>query len=383
MNTNNKLTVTALALVLALAVGVQAAAPGVDDRVLAEAAERAQLQEISAVLADPDARERFPAVHALVNLASGHATLPDEISDLLHRAARDPDPEIARFASDALYQFEMRAQRLADARPEVRPDAELQEIAKQREIEEIAAILNDPRSRERYGAAHALVNLASSYQTLPIEVRDLLERARTDDDFEIARLAETVLAARDGRPMDQSFIREPVTPMDAPTEQKSAEDPYAELAHSNPNIRYGALVYLMEIALGDGLSADPEILKAFSRAMSDPDPKVRAYAEFAVNGGLVGDENAVRQVYVGTTSPGATYGVDRQPPSLEQAEAKQHVGYLDEHGVFIGVTEPSFGAEQQPLSLERADALQHEGSLDKHGVFIGVTKPSYGAEQPQ
>jgi len=147
-----------------------------------------------AVLADPDGHERFSAAHALVNLASRYEVLPQEISDLLGAAARDSDPEIARFVSDALYQLEMRARRLAEQPPETRPEAELQELAKQRELEEIAVVLNDPRSGERYRAAHSLTELALSYKVLPDEVLELLVRTRRDDDLEIARLAETMLA---------------------------------------------------------------------------------------------------------------------------------------------------------------------------------------------
>ena len=117
MNTNNKITAIALALAFVFAASVQAAGPGIDEQVLAEATQRAELQEIAAVLADPGARERFSAAHALVNMASNYAVPPQEISDLLERAARDSDPEIARFASNALYQLEMWAQHLAEQPP--------------------------------------------------------------------------------------------------------------------------------------------------------------------------------------------------------------------------------------------------------------------------
>ena len=348
MNTNRIFIVTTIALVLAFASSVQAAGPGVDEQALAEATQRAELQEIAAVLADRDAPERFSAVHALVNLASNYVVPPQEISDLLGAAARDSDLEIASFASDALYQLEMRARRLAERPPETRPEAELQELAKQRELEEIAAVLNDPRSRERFGAAHALANLASSYEDLPYEALDLLERARDDDDFEIARLAETVLAKREGRPIDPSFLPEAVASMEEPAAPETVVDPFANLSHPNPSMRHDALVDLMEIAPKDGRSIDPEILEAFTVAMSDPDPNVRSYAEFAIDGGLAGDENAVRQVHIGTVRTASGDGYDQQPPSPEtKSVARQHEGALDEHGVFIGVVVPSIGAGQQ------------------------------------
>ena len=388
MNTNNKLTVTALVLALALVAGVQAAGPGVDELALAEATQRAELGEIAAVLADRDGHERFSAAHALVNMASNYAVPPQEISDLLERVARDSDLEIARFVSDALYQLEMRAQRLAEQPPETRPEAELWELAKQRELEEIAVVLNDPRSHERFGAAHALANIASTYEVLPSEARDLLERARDDNDFEIARLAETVLAKHDGRPIDPSFVREHVEPLEEPTTPETVVDPFAKLAHPNPSMRYGALVNLMEIAPKDGRSIDPEILKAFTGAMSDPDPNVRSYAEFAIGGGLAGDENALRQVYVGTvrTAPGDGYELQPASPEKESA-ARQHEGALDEHGVFIGVTKASSaeGQQQQLPSpeYEYPEAKENQGALDEHGVFIGVTKASSAEGQQQ
>ncbi|MFV2073885.1 MAG: hypothetical protein ACC742_14705, partial [Thermoanaerobaculales bacterium] len=358
MNTNNRLMVTALALALAFAASGQAAGPGIDEQALAEAADRARLQEIAAVLADPDARERFSAVHALVNMASDFVVLPPDISDLLNRAAIDSDPEIARFASNALYQFKLRARRLAEQPPETRPEAELQELAKQRELEDIAAVLNDPRSRERFSAAHALANLASSYKVLPVDVLNLLQRTRADDDLEIARLAETVLAKREGRPVDPSFVPEAVASMEEPAAPKRQHDPFAMLSHPNPSMRYDALVNLLEIAPKDGRSVDPEIMKAFTEATADPDPRVSSYAEFAIGGGLAGDENALRQVYIGKVQPMAIGGFDQQPPSPEQAEARQNQGYLDEHGAFIGVTKASPGEGQQPPSLEQAGALE-------------------------
>jgi len=57
--------------------------------------------------------------------------LPTEISDLLNRAAIDSDPEIARFASGALYQLMMWTRRLAEAPPEIRPEAELRDRKEQ------------------------------------------------------------------------------------------------------------------------------------------------------------------------------------------------------------------------------------------------------------
>jgi len=390
MNIKNRLMVITLAPALAFAAIVQAAGPGIDDRLAAEAADRAQLQEIAAVLADPDARERYASVHALVDLASKQTTLSQEISDLLGATARDRDPEIARFAFDALYQLEMRAQHLAEQPPESRPEAELQELAKQRELEEIAIVLNDPRSRERFGAAHALSNLASNYEVLPADMLDLLQRTRDDDDFEIALLAETALARHESRPMDPSFIREPVEPKDQPDVQKRDDDPFEMLSDPNPNLRYDALVQLMEIAPKDGRTIDPQVLKAFTEATSDPDPRVRSYAEFAIGGGLAGDENALQQVYVGTVKPMAGSGYDLQPPSPEKATgAVQHESALDEYGVFIGVTRASSGEGQEKQQLpspEYAEAKLHEGALDEHGVFIGVVVPSIdaiGAEEQE
>ena len=391
MDTNNKLIVTALALALVFPASVRAADPGIDEKMLAEAAERAEraeLQEIAAVLADPDGHERFSAAHALVNLASNYVVPPQEISDLLERAARDSDLEIARFVSDAIYQLEMRAQRLAEQPPETRPEAELQELAKQRELEEIAVVLNDPRSHERFSAIHALANMASSYEVLPREALDLLQRARDDDDIEIARLAETVLAKREGRPIDPSFVPEAVASMEEPTVPETVVDPFAKLSDPNPNMRHDALVNLMEIAPKDGSSIDPEILKAFTEAMSDPDPNVRSYAEFAIGGGLAGDENALRQVYVGTvrTASGDGYELQVASPEKESA-ARQHEGALDVHGVFIGVVKASSaeGQQQQLPSpeYEYPEAKEHQGALDEHGVFIGVVVPSIGAEQQQ
>ena len=88
MNTNNNLIVSALALVLAFAASVQAAGPGIEELALDEATQRAELQEIAGVLADPDGHERFSAAHALVNLAFNYVVPPQEISDLLERDFR-------------------------------------------------------------------------------------------------------------------------------------------------------------------------------------------------------------------------------------------------------------------------------------------------------
>jgi hypothetical protein len=381
MNTTSKLMVAALAL--AFAASVQAAGPGIDDRLLAEAGYRAELQEITAVLADPDARERYGAVVALANLASKFVVPPMEISDLLGATARDSDPEIARFASNAFYQVEMRARRLAEEPSEIGAESEPPEVAKQREFDEIAAILNDPRSRERYLAANDLSNLASTYDVLPSEVLDLLWRTRDDDDFEIARLAETVLAQREGRPIDPSFRSEPAAPKDLPTTQKRGDNPFDKLSDPNPNLRYDALVYLLDMAPKDGRTIDPEVLKAFTEATSDPDPRVRSFAEFAIGGGLAGDENALRQVFVGTVQPVTGTAYTLQQPTPEKAKgALQHEGTLDERGVFIGVTKASEGDSlQQPIPApEYAEAKQHPGYMDEHGVFIGVVVPPIGSE---
>jgi len=381
MKSKTKIIVPALALALAFASGVQAIGPGVDDRVLAEAADRAQLQEIAAVLADPDAREKYASVNALVDLSSKYAELPQEISDLLGAAALNRDPEIARLASDALYQLELRSKRLAEQPPETRPDDELRRLARQNEFAEIATILNDYRSPERYRAASALTELALSSETIPDDMLDLLKRIRGDDDFEIARLAESVLALHEGRSMDSSFVLAPVEPKDQPFEQKRHEDPFEGLSDANPNLRYDALVYLLEITPKDG-NPDPEILKAFADAKNDPNPKVRSFAEFAIGGGLAGDENALAQVYVGWTDPAAAD--DLQPPSPEYAEAKQSYGNLNEYGVFSGVTEFPSGKGQPSPSPEQKIATQQEGYADEYGVFIGVTIPAIDSErQPE
>ncbi len=376
----------ALALVLVLAVGVQAAGTGDNERELVAMAERAELAGIAAVLTDPDAAERFAAVNALFNLASRHSVVPMEISNLLEAAAHDPDPEIARFASSALYQVEMWERGRAEQPPETRPEAELMEIAKQRELEEIGAILNDPRSPERYAAAHALSNLASTYNVLPGDVLYLLQRVHGDDDIEIARLAETELARREGRPIDPSFAREPVAPKDQPAEQKRQDDTFERLSDPNPNLRYDALVNLLEMAPKNGRNTEPEILKAFAKATSDPDPRVRSYAEFAIGGGLAGDENALRQVYVGTVQAEAGDSHELQPTSSEAPMgAAQYEGALDQHGVFIGVTSALAGDSQarQEQAHEVLEAKQQVGAFDEHGVFIGVFVPSIGAEQQQ
>jgi len=147
-------------------------------------------------------------------------------------------------------------------------------------------------------------------------------------------------------------------------------------------MRYDALAYLLEIAPKDGRSIDPEVLKAFTEATSDPNPRVRSYAEFAVGGGLVGDEDALRQVYIGTVLPDVGEGFDVQPPSPEEATgASQHEGALDEHGVFIGVTKVGSPEEQQALQPACPEFRQKRGAMDEHGVFIGVVVPPIGAEQ--
>jgi HEAT repeat protein len=383
MNTKIKFLLTALALALAFAASVQAAGPGDNERELVAMAEGAELAEIAAVLTDPDAPERFAAVNALFNIASRHPVVPMEISDLLEAAAHDPDPDIARFASSALYQVEMWARWLAEQPPETRSEAELRENVKQRELEEIGMILNDPRSPERYAAANALSNLASTYNVLPGDVLDLLQRIRGDDDFEIARLAETELARREGRPIDPSFAREPVAPNDQPAEQKRHDDPFENISDPDPNMRYDALAYLLEIAPKDGKSIDPEVLKAFTEAISDPDPRVRSYAEFAIGGGLAGDENALRQVFIGTVQGDAGDSYELQPISSEaQKGAAQPEDELDQHGVFIGVTNapPGESQDRQEQAHENLEAKQHVGAFDEHGVFIGVVVPPIGSE---
>lgn len=73
------------------------------------------------------------------------------------------------------------------------------ELARQRELAEIAEALRDPQAQGYRGAVHSLVHLASRYPELPSEVRSLLVRVTSSPDRELADFAEKALYAFEHR----------------------------------------------------------------------------------------------------------------------------------------------------------------------------------------
>lgn len=267
----------------------------------AAAADRARLDRATLVLTDSDhTSDRLAALHEIVNLAGRHATVPAELERLLLRATGDPDPEIAGLATRVL------DNRDHPAEPEAGSDEEIRERAEARRLRWAAEVLSRPEppdrsDTDRLAAVHTLVHLASSRRHWSGDLEWLVAHARRDTDFEIAYLAEKVLARHEGRPIDPRFVRPDTRSQEtraARSELERRTDArYAATDDPNPNVRLSSLHWVLDIALSEGGDSDPRILETLIAHRTDPEPFVANFVRFALES-LTGDRNALREVYV-------------------------------------------------------------------------------------
>ncbi|MBT8494627.1 MAG: hypothetical protein KJO07_16350 [Deltaproteobacteria bacterium] len=342
--------------------------------------QRLELAEVRQVLADPTADGRLGAVNALVHIASTFLELPYEVQILLLRATGDADPDIARLAERALFNH---GQRGKD--PEARAPLEVQvERAQLADLERarqtLGGVGQDPN---RFGAVSILVHLASpgaASLQIAAEAAAMLEELTGDDDFDIANLAERVLAKRESRPMAAALVRPAVASREPKKPAVTEQDYFAMLTDQSSAARLSALEAILHEALSDNRRDDPKVLDAFVRLLADPDPRVASRAGNAL-AGLAGDENALGNVYVGQAASDQSAAA-AQPETPAERTFPANYGYVDENGVFHGIVYPS-DASKQPPSPERA-GLASYGYVAENGVFIGVIQDdgAEAAEQP-
>jgi hypothetical protein len=76
----------------------------------------------------------------------------------------------------------------------------------------------------------------------------------------------------------------------------------AGLTDPEPLRRRDVLFRLLHLAISEGRTEDLRVRNLFQRATEDADPRVSDFAEFAVAGGLAGDEHALHETHVGVAT---------------------------------------------------------------------------------
>lgn len=334
-------------------------------------ADIAELRQIEVLLLDPTAHERSGAARALANIASRYAETPEEVRALLAQAAGDIDPEITFISSHALSLIEAREQ----ADPDLQ-DVSAEENPDRNEIDRISALLADPTHHEHPGAGLQLVNLASGYRTPHPEIRSLLELALDDADPEVAEPVARFLAQVDGL---QQGGTAPVR-----LSEEAMEDfewALATLQDPASHEHWLALAKLRDMPLP---AKERQIrVKALQSALLVDDPLVRNYAAFALEAVVAGSTDALRQMHVGLANSGNSGSGFQPQPGIESGTAIAEPGYFTKAGVFVGTSGRSEDPQWlQPFSDARPDR-QHTGYVDAHGVFIGAiaSTPSGGDRQ--
>jgi len=173
-------------------------------------------------------------------------------------------------------------------------DAETLEERRQRVFREtyreLEQVLSDPRSNGRSSAVYQLSALLGSTAEPPAKARDLVAWLERDADPRVARLATSLGQRLDGE------LTTPSPPPQAPAEL------FTTLGDASPKRRLSTLRRLMIYARRQTPEIDPRILGALEGALEDPDPPVRHYARFMLDG-LAGDPRALEMVRTGESTP--------------------------------------------------------------------------------
>ncbi len=251
-----------------------------------------------ALLEGQSGSDRLHALLTVLRHASGYSALPGELERLLVRATADPNREVAELAERALFL------RSNPPEPEAGTEEEIRARRAARELLEIEEALTgwqgSPESRfDARAAIRRLAHHATKHYVWSPEIEWMVERARRHEDPEVVRIAELILAKREGREIEPAFARF-ADPKTAASQRAEEESIFALAQGKDAATRLEALHRLMDRVLGNDTDSRlrARVRDQMLASRADPDSRVSAFAAFMV-AGLDGDLPALRQVYVG------------------------------------------------------------------------------------
>ncbi len=336
-------------------------------------ARESDFDRIQAMLDGPDPSERLDAAVALINLASSYNPLPHRVLDRLDELAYDSDPRVARRVFAALAR--MRENDEKAFRDAIPAGSEARAASREAELAEISEGLLSERWTERAGSIVALSNHIFTTREASPEVAAMLLHARDDSNIRVARMAESVLARIEQRPIEPAWGRS-MNPKRAVGEDGLEVLPELVLGleSSNASNRLAALDRLLDAARTLGATEEAKIVTAFAEALNDPHPAVRSAAWFALNGGLAGREHALRRVHLGPTPIGTGIGNDERKAVANPVKARgKPLGFVDAYGAYYSALAPTRGpSPDEPTTENNLLGAEHAGAYDEVGVFVGI-----------
>ena len=175
------------------------------------------------------------------------------------------------------------------------PESERQLATALHRAAEARAVVADPESPDRAAAVTEMINLAGTKALPETEAEAWLRWAAKDVDPRVARQAQAWVASKERRDVG---LGPPWTKQREERLRRSLSEISLALDQEDPRFRKQALVMLLEVARSERRCSGQAVRDLFELAADDPDIRVSRFARFALEGGLDGDEDALRQVWV-------------------------------------------------------------------------------------